>query len=211
MTTTIHLVRHAETDAVGCRLVGRLPGVTLNARGRAQAADLAAVFARATLALVVSSPLERAVDTARPIADGAGCPLHVDPALNEIDFGCWSGRTFAALADDPDWGTFNAEPEAARVPGGESVPDVADRASAALARLVAAHAGREVVVVSHGDVLRLAIARALGMPLDGFRRLTIDPAAITCLDWDRGGAVLRHVNTPVAAWREAGAFAAQEA
>ena len=125
--TVFHLVRHASHDLLGKVLVGRGP-VSLSEAGRAEARALAAVLADAGLTAVLSSPQERAVETAAPIAARAGLEVAVDPGLAELDLGEWTGARFGTLHDDPRWRAFNVFRGSAPVPGGESMLDVQARA-----------------------------------------------------------------------------------
>jgi probable phosphomutase (TIGR03848 family) len=176
------LVRHGMTDAVGRSIAGRAPGVHLNAQGSAEAAALAGCLARLPLVAVYSSPLERALETARPIAEGAGLPVRSHPGLIELDFGDWTGKTLDELSDDPRWGAFNARRGATRIPGGETMGETVARTRTAVADLRLAHGGRQVVAVSHGDVIRGLLADVLGLPLDHLFRLEVAPASVSAVD-----------------------------
>jgi broad specificity phosphatase PhoE len=175
--TTFHLVRHASYDMLGRVLAGRTPGHALNATGRAEAARLAQTLASGSISAIVSSPLERAQETARIIAARLALPVETEPALNEIDFGEWTGMTFEALHAMPAWQVFNIFRGAACIPGGETMLAAQARSVEALARLRLARPGQQVVVVSHGDVVKALIAHFLGISLDLFRRIEIAPAS----------------------------------
>jgi probable phosphoglycerate mutase len=170
------LVHHAATDDAGVRLSGRLPGLRLNHAGVEQALALAGRLQSLAPAAIYSSPLERALETAAPIARTCGVKITIEPDLVEIDFGAWTGAPFDRLATDDGWQLFNERPGRARIPGGERVAEVADRAARVVQRLARRHNGLRVIAVSHADVLRLGIARLLGRPLDSFRSLDIPPA-----------------------------------
>ena len=174
-----HLVRHGTHDLLGRVLTGRMPGVHLNQAGRHQAAALATHFAALPIQTIVSSPLERAVQTAQPIANALGLTLRIDPAWTDIDFGAWSGQSFDALAGpewEAQWQTWNRHRSLAPTPGGETMLAVQARAVAALQTLTGT-----TVVVSHQDVIRSVLAHALGMSLDTLQRLDLDPGSITTL------------------------------
>ena len=181
--TTFVLVRHASHDLLGVRLAGRMTGVRLSALGREEAERIASRLAGESVAALASSPRERCLETAAPIAR----VLHLRPALldalDEMDFGSWTGATFEALERDPTWRSFNERRSEARPPGGESMADVARRAMDALELLHREHDGRKVVVVSHADVLNALVARVLGMDLDAMHRFDIDPSSFTTLHW----------------------------
>ena len=186
--STVTLVRHAAHDRVHAVLCGRMAGVTLGARGHSQAAALAKRLRGCGARAVLTSPLERARETAAPIAAALGLEPEVTPALNEIDFGIWTGRRFEELADDPLWQGWNAARGSGRAPGGEAMAAAQTRVAGLLDELAAE--GRDAVLVSHGDVIRAAVLRVLGLSLDAYARIEIAPASITTLDlWPGGGRV----------------------
>ncbi len=179
--TTFHLVRHAAHALLPHTLAGRMAGVGLSDEGRAQARTLARHLAGRSVAAVVSSPVQRALETAAPVAAALGLPVGIDAGFEEIDFGTWTGRRFDDLAADPAWDAWNCLRSLARCPSGETMHEAQSRALAALGRLRAAHAGQEVVVVSHADVVKAMLAPALGLPLDLLHRLLISPASCSTL------------------------------
>lgn len=177
--TTFLLIRHALNDTVGSRLAGWQAGVHLNAEGGRQAEGLASRLAGAPLAAVYSSPLERAVETAEPLARARGVEVRVADEFGEMRCGGWTGRTFGELDADPLWRRFNAFRSGTRPPGGETMLEVQARMLAGLERLGAAHADEAVAVVSHADPIKAVIAHFAGMPLDFFLRLEISPASVS--------------------------------
>ena len=192
MTTTFHLVRHAAHDRVGAVLCGRMPGVRLGALGREQAQRLADRFARESIASVQSSPLERARETAEPIALRLDRPVEVNEEIQEIAFGAWSGRSFEELDRDPAWRTWNMARSVSRPPGGETMLEAQGRIVAAMERLREAYRDRAVVLVSHADVIKAALLYHLGLPVDAYARFDVDPASVSTLavgDW--GAKVIR--------------------
>lgn len=136
---------------------------------------------------VVSSPLDRALATARAIAAACGlAPPEPGEALTEIEFGSWTGRAFASLADDPAWRAWNDERHRARPPGGESMAEAQARIAGWLRTTAAARPGETIAAVSHADLIRAAVAEVLGLTLDKLLRFDIDPASITTMvvgDW----------------------------
>lgn len=184
--TTILLIRHGHTDAIGRRLVGRLPGVGLTDQGRQQASVLAAQLRDEPIAAIYASPLERAVQTAAPLADALGMPVHVCEALVEVDFGGWTGLTFDELEGRDDWRRFNTERSRAPVPGGEAAAAVQARIVGALERLRARHPSATIAVVSHADVIRAALLHYRGWSLDLFHRIEIAPASISMVRFGDG-------------------------
>ena len=186
MTTTVFLVRHATHDRLNRILCGRMPGVTLGAEGRAQAAALPARLRREPIVAVYASPLERTRDTAQPLADGLRLDVQVMDALNEIDVGAWSGRTFDDLRDDPLWTRWNTARNVTRPPGGEMMLEAQVRIVGAIEHLRATHPEQSVALVSHGDVIKAALAYYLGLALDAILRFDISPASVSTLvvgDW----------------------------
>ena len=191
---TFLLIRHGLTDDVGVRLSGRAPGLHLNREGRAQAAALADSLEGVRIAAVFSSPLERAIETARPIAERRGLSIEIAVGFSEFDFGEWTGRTHAELQTDPTWQRFNAVRSTTRPPGGESMLDVQCRAWAALVNLDERYPAAVVAIVSHGDVIRGVLLEAAGIPLDFVHRVEISPARISILQFSRGGPAVLQVN-----------------
>jgi broad specificity phosphatase PhoE len=199
VTTTFHLVRHAAHDRVGSVLCGRMPGVTLGSTGREQARRLGHRFAGETIAAVQSSPLERARETAEPIASGTGCTVEVNEGITEIEFGSWSGRSFMELRDDPAWSGWNTARAVSRPPGGETMLEAQTRIVHAMEALRGAYSERAVVLVSHSDVIKAALLYHLGLPIDAYPRIEIEPASVSTLvvgDWGAKVVRLNEVAAP---------------
>jgi probable phosphomutase (TIGR03848 family) len=192
---TLLLVRHAMCDPVGRLLAGRAPGVHLNAEGRAQAERLAERLGGLELDGIYTSPLERALETAEPIARRTGCSVEPLAAFTELEFGAWTGCTLAELDGDPVWRRFNAQRSVARPPGGESMLEVQARAVAGLEALRRRHPDGRALVVSHGDVIRSVVAHLAGIPLDLFQRLEISPASVTVVELGEEQVLVRGVNS----------------
>lgn len=189
---TCLLVRHGQSTANGDGvLAGRLPGIHLSPRGHEQVARLAARFTGATVARVVSSPLERCVETARPLAAALGTDLVLDDDLQECAYGAWTGRRLAELVKEPLWATVQDDPASARFPdhdryAAESLRDMAERVVGAVRRIdaeVAAASGHGAlwVAVSHGDLIKAVLADATGAGLAHFQRYTADPASVSAV------------------------------
>lgn len=181
--TTLLLVRHGLTAMTGPVLAGWTPGVHLDDRGRAQAAALAERLLPVPVAGIVSSPLERCQETAAAIAAGRnGLEVATDERLGECKYGEWTGQELKKLAKDPLWKVVQAHPSAAAFPGGEPLRDTQTRAVGAV-RDHNARLGDEAtwVAVSHGDVIKAIVADALGMHLDMFQRIQIDPCSLTVI------------------------------
>lgn len=194
MTTTFFLVRHAAHDRLGRVLCGRMPGVTLGREGRAQAGALAARLAGEGLAAVYASPLERAQETAIPLAARAGLAVETLPALNEIDFGSWAGQSFDALHGDPVWTGWNQARHVTRPPGGETALEAQSRVLRGLEALRARHGEARLALVSHADVIKLVIAHALGLGADAMHRVEIGPASVSAVVLGAWGAKVESLN-----------------
>jgi ribonuclease H / adenosylcobalamin/alpha-ribazole phosphatase len=191
VNATLFLVRHAEHADLGRRLTGRARGVQLTPAGEAQARGVAERLSGCALHAIHTSPRERAQRTAEAVAMRTGVALEVVDALDEIDFGDWTGMSFDELEGQPLWRHWNEARGSAAPPNGESM-------AAAQAR-VAAHAGEvarlyprgRVALVSHSDILRALVAHCLGLPLDNLLRFQIDAASISRIEvgpW--GGRVI---------------------
>ncbi|MFH8345615.1 histidine phosphatase family protein [Streptomyces sp. NPDC018045] len=189
---TLILVRHGRSTAnTSGLLAGRTPGVTLDERGAAQAAALPGRLADLPLAAAVSSPLERCLETLRPLLDARpGLPLHTEDRVNECDYGDWSGRKLAELNDEPLMEVVQQHPSAAAFPGGESMRAMQARAVDAVrdwnARIEAAHGPEAVYAMcSHGDIIKSLVADALGLHFDLFQRISVEPCSLTAIRYTR--------------------------
>ena len=187
---TVLLVRHGHSSANGDGvLAGRLPGIHLTDRGREQAERLAERFRDLGVARIVSSPLERCVETATPLAAAVGVEVTVDDDLQECAYGAWTGRALKDLVTDPLWRVVQDAPESARFPdddryAAESLREMSDRVVAAVRRHdaeVSATSGDSAlwVAVTHGDLLKATLAEATGSGLAKFQRYTADPASVS--------------------------------
>ena len=186
---TVILVRHGRTTAnTSGVLAGRAAGVSLDDVGRTQAAAVGERLSAVPLVAVVSSPLDRCKQTAAAILESQhGKPARVtDKGITECDYGDWQGRALKTLAKEALWKTVQTQPSAAAFPGGESMTAMQARAVAAVRRRDAALEGEHGpgavwVAVSHGDVIKSVLADALGMHLDLFQRIHVDPASVSII------------------------------
>ena len=189
------LIRHAENDFLQHRrLAGRKAGVHLNTQGHRQAAELSRSLADLPIEAIYSSPLERARETAEPLSVRSGLPIHLLPALNEIEFGDWTGAQFEQLAEDARWQAFNSFRSGTRIPGGETIVEVQARMVAALQELCMLHPEGPVALFGHGDPIKTVLAHFLGMPLDFVTRLRVAPASISAVRFASWGAEVLCVN-----------------
>lgn len=187
---TVLLVRHGRSTAnTSGLLAGWSPGVSLDDRGREQAAALAGRVAALPLAAVVSSPLDRCRQTVAPLLDvRPELNLHVDERVGECHYGDWTGRKISDLLEEPLWETVQRYPSQATFPGpeGESLRAMQNRAVDAVrewnARVEREHGPDALLAVcSHGDIIKSVVADALGMHLDLFQRIAVDPCSVTVI------------------------------
>ena len=195
VVTTLLLIRHGSTATVGKSLAGRLPGVPLDACGQNQAHELAVRLAETPITAIYSSPLERAVQTAEPLARRFGHQVQRRQSLIEIDFGSWQGMTLDLLKDDPLWSQFNTMRGSASAPGGESMLEVQARMAKELDHLRQHHGEETIAVFSHADVIKAALMLYMNMPLDCHLRLEISPASVSVLELAGWGPRIVSVNT----------------
>jgi broad specificity phosphatase PhoE len=179
--TTMLLIRHAHTNDVGLRLTGREPGVPLSKIGFAQAERLGRRLAQVPLHAIYTSPLQRAVETADAVRREQRLAVRVCNELCEIDFGVWTGRLFVDLDRDPEWRRFNGARENAAIPDGEQIATAQCRIVSALRRLAERHPGDTVAVVSHAEVVRLALLHYTGTAINHFARFVIEPASVSAI------------------------------
>lgn len=193
---TVLLIRHGENDYVKKqRLAGRLPGVHLNARGRAQAAALAAALKAVPLAAVYSSPLERAVETAGPLAAARKLRIIKRKGLLESDLGEWQGKLLKTLRRDKRWAVLQNTPSLFRFPGGEGMLEQQARLVSEIDALCAMHKPKDIIAcVLHADPIKLIVAHYAGMPLDQFQRLSVATASVSTLHIQNDRATLERLN-----------------
>ncbi|CCK31291.1 mutase [Streptomyces davaonensis JCM 4913] len=189
---TLILVRHGRSTAnTEGLLAGWTPGVALDERGAAQAAALPARLAGLPISEVVTSPLQRCEETVRPLLDARpGLRAHTEERIGECDYGDWSGRKLAELKDEPLMEIVQAHPSAAAFPGGESMRAMQTRAAEAVrewnARVEREHGADAVYLMcSHGDIIKSLVAEALGLHLDLFQRIAVEPCSITAIRYTR--------------------------
>jgi broad specificity phosphatase PhoE len=194
LTATLLLIRHAAHVELGRTLSGRRRDVALSAEGLEQAEIVADLLAVEPLTAVYSSPRERAFYTARSIAEAHELKVGIVDALDEIDFGEWTGIPFNDLEGDPDWNDWNEARATARPPGGESMAEAVARTAAALEAIAADHKGESVACITHCDIIRGAVAHYLGLPLGHMLRFDIDPASVTRLALGSWGARIMTLN-----------------
>lgn len=195
MATTLLLVRHGENDWVKSRkMAGRLPDVHLNATGRAQARRLAARLAHWPLAAVYSSPLERCLETATILARPHHSSVLTHDGVLETDYGTWQGKGYEELKKEALWPVILRTPSQVVFPGGEGMLAMQQRVVAALQEMAQAHPGQAVLVCSHADPIKAALAHFAGTHFDLFQRLVIQPASLNIVRLESLGPVILKIN-----------------
>ncbi|MBI3637241.1 MAG: MSMEG_4193 family putative phosphomutase [Candidatus Rokubacteria bacterium] len=194
--TVVFLVRHGLTPTTGRVLPGRAPGLSLADKGRAQAEAAARRLAAVPrVAAVYASPLERARETAAPIARALRVAVRPERGLLELDIGAWTGQSLKRASRRPEWAIVQRHPSGFRFPGGESFLEMQTRVVSTLERLVARHPGQRIVAVSHADPIKAVLAHALGMHLDHFQRIAIAPGSISVIAYHREQPFVLTVNS----------------
>jgi len=197
---TVILLRHGRSSSnTAGVLAGRSEGVDLDDKGREQADGLIDRIGDLPIRELVTSPLLRCRRTLEPLADALCLTPLVDDQLAEVDYGEWTGRKIGDLVSERLWKVVQAQPSAAVFPGGEGLAQVQARAVFAVRehdrRLAAAHGGDALwVACTHGDVIKAVIADAYGIHLDGFQRVTADPASVSVIRYTELRPFVLHVN-----------------
>jgi len=188
------LVRHAVTPQTGPILSGRAPGIDLSDLGREQAAAVGLRLSGLPVAAVYASPIERTTQTARAIADHHALDVRRLDGVLEADYGDWTGAKIADLAATDLWKVVQRTPSRVTFPGGEAMAAMQTRMVGALEEVVADHPGDVVVVVSHADPIKAAIAHFTGLHLDHFQRIVVSPASVTAFAFSAHGVALLKCN-----------------
>lgn len=189
--TRFYFIRHAAIDGLGQRIAGRTAGVALNADGREQALRLARRLARESIDAVYASPQQRAMQTGEALARDLKLELRIANELDEIDFGDWTGKSYEELGALPEWRVFNQLHSSTSPPNGELLLEAQTRVVRFMAQLREQNAAKRIALVSHGDVIRVALAHQLGIPIDFLMRFEIGPASVSSVELhDHGPRVL---------------------
>lgn len=195
-STLILLVRHGQTPTTGQVLPGRASGLHLAEAGVAQAHRVAERIAEMPkIDAIYASPLERARETAAPIAKALKQRVKIDKGLLECEFGDWTGEKLSSLMKLPEWSTVQRAPSSFRFPNGESFTEMQTRMVSALDRIRQAHPGGTVVCVSHADPIKAAVAHAMGTHLDLFQRIVIGTCSVSAIAYSSHGPIVLTVNS----------------
>lgn len=192
--TLLLLIRHGANDWVHGRLAGRIPGVHLNEEGRKQAQAVAERLTELPIEAIYASPLDRTVETAQAIAAPRGLPLRLVESLQEVDYGEWQGAELKELYKHELWPGVQFYPSGTRFPNGETLGEAQMRMVTTLDMLRARHPKAVIAVVSHADIIKLAVAYYCGMHIDLFQRLEIGTCSVTALLFTKMGPRLLALN-----------------
>ena len=180
--TVVILVRHGHTPTTGKILPGRTKGLHLSDLGKDQAEKVASYLSSLnSVSAIYSSPMERTLETAKPIAKAFGKRVRKHQGLIEADFGKWTGRKLSELRKLNDWEKVQKNPSLFRFPGGESFMEMQSRMVSTVTNICENHRGEIVVAVSHADTIKAFLTAALGTPLDLFQRLHISPWSVSAV------------------------------
>lgn len=196
MTTFIFL-RHAESTAnVEGILAGRLPGTYLSKKGEKQARTLPLFIQSLSIDRIMTSPLERCLQTVEPTAKMLHKRVEKDPSFIEMNYGKWSGKYLKDLRKESGWKVIQKRPSQFTFPQGESFTSAARRVERQLNKIAQKFPNKRILIVTHGDIIKLAAAKALNMEIDDFQRIIIDPCSITVIDWNKSQRTLMQLNLP---------------
>lgn len=201
--TLLLLVRHGTTPTTGKVLPGRARGLHLADSGKQQAVRAAERIAElGKVSAIYASPLERARETAAPIARALKKPVRIERGLLECDFGAWTGQSLRRLMKKPEWASVQRAPSSFRFPEGESFVEMQTRIVGALDTIRRRHRGQTVVCVSHADPIKAAVAHAMGTPLDLFQRIVISTCSVTAIVYSDMTPIVLTVNSTGGSLRE---------
>lgn len=192
--TTFLLARHAAHDWVGRGFAGRMADVSINAQGRREAEALVQRLRGRAIDAIYCSPQPRTRQTAQPLASARGLEVRAEAAFDEVDLGDWQGRTFDEVRDQEAWKHWLERRGTAQPPGGEPFANVAKRAMEGLRRLVSRHPDQQVLVVSHGDVIKAMVASVLRLSLDHLEQFDIAPVSVSVVAMGEGWSQVQLLN-----------------
>ncbi len=191
----LFLIRHGQNDWVGKRLAGRTAGVHLNQTGQQQAQSIADILSKLPFKAIYSSPLERAMETAQPLADKLSLPVLIKDGLLEINFGDWQGKTIKQLQRMKLWKTVQNQPQEMHFPGGESFEQAQKRLVDCVENLRNQHTKEDLIACfSHSDSIRLLVTHYLAMPLAAFQRVAIDTTSISVVVFHEEHIFVPYIN-----------------
>lgn len=192
--TKFYLIRHGDKDSPADLMVGRQPGVHLTPKGKIQARNLAQFLKRTPISRLFCSPLERAVETAEPLAAEHGLKVESSLAFHELHMGKWTGKTMRQLAAVRSWREFCRYHGGTPIPGGETLAEAQARVVSEMMRLRQRHPNGGVAIVTHEDPIRLAVCYFIGAPIDVYEQITVRLGSVTTLSIDAQHAVLERLD-----------------
>jgi broad specificity phosphatase PhoE len=192
--TTFYLIRHGTNDVLPRALAGRLPGTHLNDAGRAEAERVAERLKFKPIRQIFSSPMERARETAAPLARALNLQVQISEAINEVDFGEWQGGELTTLRNDERWHRWIKFRSGLQLPGGEMMINIQARVVSEMIRLKDKFTGEHIALFSHGDPIRSALCHWLGMPLDYMTRLEVAPGSVSIVSLDENQPLVQCIN-----------------
>lgn len=190
----VYLIRHGETNVTSSGLYGRRADIHLSAAGKAQAQRVADHLQEQPISAIYSSPLERALETAEPLAARKSLSVRAADAFNEVDPGDWTGQTLTELHEDPSWRLYNTFRSGTSCPNGEMAIEIQARVARELNRLMAVDEDERMAIFTHADVIRAAVCFYAGIPLDLSLRVEIGLGSVSTLELRRNGARIIEVN-----------------
>lgn len=194
--TTFFLLRHAHSTANDQGvLAGRTPGISLSRIGSSQARGLSSAIKDLEIDRIISSPLGRCVDTITPLAKQKRKRVHLDKRFLEMDYGLWSGRKLKELSREQSWKTIQTKPTSFTFPDGESFRSAADRIENALNSLARKYPKEKILIVTHGDIIKIALQLANGGPIDNFQRFIVDTCSLSEVEWSSKVRTVVRANT----------------
>jgi probable phosphoglycerate mutase len=194
--TTVLLIRHGETDFVKTgKMAGRTPGVHLNEKGMREAQELADCLQKEPICSIYSSPMERTLETAKPLAKALGLKIHRTEGLIETDIGLWKGMEIKKARKLPEWKTVQSNPSRFRFPGGESFVDAQTRQVKTIEEIISHQKDDSIIACfSHADPIRLVMAYYLGMSLDHFQRLSCQTGSVSVINFTKLNILILGIN-----------------
>ena len=192
--TTFYLIRHGTNDVLPRALAGRLPDVHLNAQGQAEAQRVAERLSSKPIRHIFSSPMDRARETAAPLAAALRLPVQISPAINEVDFGDWQGQEMVALNSNEKWRRWTRFRGGHQLPNGEFMIAIQARVVSEMIRLKDQFRGEHIALFSHGDPIRSALCHWLGMPLDYMVRFEIATGSVSIVNLSDEGVSVQGMN-----------------
>ena len=196
--TTFLLLRHALSTANESGiLAGRMEGISLSRDGRQQSKKLVSSLSAVKIDRIISSPLTRCLETISPTAEILRKRININENFQEMHYGSWSGRKLSELRKEKSWKKIQNSPDTFTFPGGESFKQAQLRIERELKRLAKKYPKETIVIVTHGDIIKLAITLTANTPLNYFQRYIVDTCSLTEIQWKGGDRSLVRTNTPL--------------